>query len=128
MKATELMIGDLVYLVTDYFRDSSRIKREEILKIDALDLHRISDGLLEVEHIPPTHEILEKNGWVRRKIGDAKWVAIYECEGMPYIWEDINGNLSTLIGFTDAQIESVHQLQNILRSSGITEAADNFKV
>ena len=128
MKTNELMIGDQVYLVKDYFRDSSTIKRKEILKIDALDLHRISDGLLEVKTIPPTHEILEKNGWVRRKIGDAKWVAIYECEGMSDIWEDINGNLSTLIGFADARIESVHQLQNILRSSGITEAADNFKI
>jgi hypothetical protein len=47
MKANELMIDDLVYLVKDYGRP-----KKDILKIDVLDLHRISDGMFEVEPIP----------------------------------------------------------------------------
>ena len=93
MEAKGLMIDDLVYLVKDYFRDSSTLKlkrRIEILKIDALDLHRISEGLLEVNPIPPTREILEKNGWVRRRINDIKWVAIYEGKDYPDIWQDVD--------------------------------------
>lgn len=132
MKANELMIGDRVYLVKDYFRDSSTLKlkrRKEILKIDALDLHRISEGSLEVEPIPPTHEILEKNRWVRRKINDIKWQAIYEGKDYPDIWEDVDDNLTTMIGYNvDVQVDSVHKLQHILRLSGITEVADNFKI
>lgn len=131
MEAKELMIGDKVYLIKGYFMNYSlsTIKRKEIMEIDGYYLHKISEGLLEVEPIPPTREILEKNGWVRRNIKDIKWAAIYERNDYPDIWEDIDGNLTTMIGYdADVQIDSVSQLQHILRMCGQTEMADNLKI
>lgn len=62
MRVNELMVNDWVYLVKDY----GRIKKD-ILKLGILELYRISDGMLEVEPIPLTPEILEKNGFVANK-------------------------------------------------------------
>ena len=71
--------------------------------------------------IPLTPEILEKNGlwyysndmWLHDEVGFyiEKWNGRFQCY-------DIN----------DIKLDSVHQLQQILRLYGLNELADNFKV
>ena len=103
MKATELMIGDLVCLKDD-------IKSELPLKVDGVLIDDISlegegflggvDGL--VRPIPLTPEILEKNE-----------------EGV---------NCLALIYVPVLNLYYVHQLQHAFRLCGFDELADNFKV
>ena len=105
MKADELIINDWVYLVKDYGEP-----KKDILKIDALDLHRISDGMLEVEPIPLTPEILEKNGFI--------------CDGWSWWYLDFRIVLSTSKGVSvvcgrQKRFEFVHELQHALRLCGI---------
>ena len=117
MKATELMIGDWVYLVKDYGNS-----KKDILRIDALDLHRISDGMLEVEPIPLTQEILEKIGFgTERNIGHI----IDDWDGTQIIYNSWDHNLRIIKNYkTRLDIETfddiaVHELQHALRLCGI---------
>lgn len=137
MKANELMIGDQVYLVKDYFKDSFKIKRKEILKIDALDLHRISDGLLEVEPIPLTVEILEKNGfkgegYLILELDEFSYLEYYPFEGrLRKIWHGIdewNNHSDTKDITFKCHCKYVHKLQHALRLCGLNEIADNLKI
>lgn len=70
MNATELMIGDYVRLVKEYGNP-----QDEIIRVGALDLYRISRGDYEVEPIPLTAEILEKNGY--EHMTDIVWHDIF---------------------------------------------------
>lgn len=70
MKANELMINDYVRLVKEY-----GMPQNEIIKVDALDLYRISQGDYDVEPIVLTSEILEKNGFEHKT--DIVWHDIY---------------------------------------------------
>lgn len=133
MKATELMIGDLVCLKDD-------IKCELPLKIDGVLTNDISlegEGFLGgaeglIRPIPITPEILEKNGFV------------FDCD----FWTIANPRYNNvrMVRYcsidedaTDAflghwafdenyAIDFVHELQHALRLCGLNEIADNFKV
>ena len=122
MKAAELMVGDWVCLKDD-------IKCELPLKIDGVltdDISLDGEGFIGgaeglIRPIPITPEILKKNGW---------W---YDVE---YMWlhdkvdfgiERWNGGFQCY-NINQIKLDSVHQLQHALRTCGLNELADNFKV
>ena len=71
--------------------------------------------------IPLTSEILEKNGW---------W---FNTEDM-WLHDEVNFIIEKWSGrfqcydINDIKLDSVHQLQQILRLCGLNELADNFKI
>ena len=122
MKATELMIGDWVCLKDD-------TKCEFPLKVDGVLTDDISlegegflggvDGL--IRPIPLTPEILEKNGW---------WYDgydIWQHKEVSFCIEKCNGRFQCY-DINDIKLDSVNQLQQILRLCGLNESADNFKI
>ena len=140
MKATELMVGDLVCLKDD-------IKCELPLKIDGVLTNDISlegEGFLGgaeglIRPIPITPEMLVKNGfydrntqWYYKRFGSyvcfislvdreievsKVFVAGTDCEEYEYGSSIVFGNDIC-----------VHTLQHTLRLCGLDELADNFKV
>ena len=133
MKATELMVGDLVCLKDD-------IKCELPLKIDGVLTNDISlegegflggvDGL--VRSIPLTPEILEKNGFVfdcdfwtiaSPRYNNVRIVTYYP------IGDDVADAFLGHWAFDENYaIDYVHELQHALRLCGLNKLADNFKV
>lgn len=139
MKANELMIGDRVYLIKGYFMNYSlsTIKRKEILEIDGYYLHKISEGLLEVEPIPLTVEILEKNGfkgegYLILELDEFSCLEYYPFEGrLRKIWHGIdewNNHSDTKDITFQCHCKYVHELQHALRLCGLNEIADNLKI
>lgn len=143
MKATELMIGDLVCLKDD-------IKCELPLKIDGVLTNDISlegEGFLGgaeglIRPIPITPEMLVKNGFYNR---NTQWYykrfGSYVCFdiAISLVYREIE--VSKVCGAgTDCEEEEygssivfgndicVHELQHALRLCGLNEIADNFKV
>jgi hypothetical protein len=117
MKENEIMIGDWVYLVKDY----GPIKKE-VLKLDGLDLYRVFDGVLGVEPIPLTTEILEKNGF------DFDGNEIYKLGNYQLVIEYREGSIFGWIFCHKKQLNYVHELQHILRLCRMNGMADNFKI
>lgn len=121
MAPTELMIGDWVNLVKDYGRTTN-----QTIKVDPLTLYRVADGMLEVEPIILSSEILKKNDF---KYGDGygySFVNRKELSGDGFEEEKvyINTALNTLIIYTAASsihlpVKYIHELQHALRLSGI---------
>jgi hypothetical protein len=123
MEANELMIGDWVYLIKDYGKPV-----KDVLKISALDLYRIEDGMLEVEPIPLTPEILEKNGFTEIKGA----YPTFKIDIYGYLIkvtfpkenkETNNGNPFLVIDSRPSYYSSeclyVHELQHVLKLLGI---------
>lgn len=133
MKATELMVYDWVYLTKDY-----GTLKKEILKIDILDLDRVFEGMLEIESIPLTPEILKNNGF---GIDDSFrphhfWrsadnrVILYNDDEYLNTFNKWHVHVDTEDMRTIGSIEQtyVHQLQQFLRLCGMNGMANNFKV
>lgn len=143
MKATELMVGDLVCLKDD-------IKCELPLKIDGVLTNDISlegEGFLGgaeglIRPIPITPEMLVKNGFYDR---NTQWYykrfGSYVCFdiAISLVYREIE--VSKVCGAgTDCEEEEygssivfdndicVHELQHALRLCGLNELADNFKL
>jgi len=123
MEANELMIGDWVYLIKDYGKPV-----KDVLKISALDLHRIEDGMLEVEPVPLTTDILEKNGFTEIKVA----CPTFKIDIYGYLIkvtfpkenkETNNGNPFLVIDSRPSYYSSeclyVHELQHVLKLLGI---------
>ena len=110
MKAADLMIGDWVVKPSGHIRTMGRA---EFSNDDA--------WFEDTKPIPLTTEILEKNGW---------W---YEIEDMwlhdevSFCIEKWNGKFQCY-DINQIKLDSVHQLQQILRLCGLNDLADNFKV
>ena len=75
----------------------------------------------EPEGITLTPEILEKNGWWYDS--DDMW----QHEEVGFYIEKWNGRFQCY-DINDIKLDSVHQLQQILRLCGLNELADNFKI
>ena len=75
----------------------------------------------EPEPIILTPEILEKNGWWYDGYG------IWQHKEVSFCIEKCNGRFQCY-DINDIKLDSVHQLQQILRLYGLKELADNFKV
>ena len=145
MKATELMIGDLVCL-----KDDTKYKLP--LRVDGIlkdDVSLEGEGFLGgvdglIRPIPLTPEILEKNGWyidpILKCYSDTpSW--LYEEGGKEELLLRFSTKESTgALGIFDGQkIRTmtdflwkgtlyVHELQHTMRLCGFNGLADNFKI
>ena len=123
MKATELMIGDLIKIKghLDYDKVQEIARDENMQWYISFACSATLFRAYEFEPIPLTPEILEKNGWwfdtedtwrhdeVNFTI--EKWNGRYQCY-------DIN----------QIKLDSVHELQRALRCCGLWDIANNFVV
>ena len=132
MKVTDLMIGDWVifsdkplkvqHIYNNGYDDVVAETMEEFLDEDGVKCEEIKDvPLVNCSPIPLTPEILEKNGW---------W---YNVEDM-WFHDEVDFCIEKWDGrfqcyeINDIKLDSVHELQNVLRLCGLNELADNFKV
>ena len=135
MKATELMIGDWVY--NSYHKKNIKWSYSEMFCPNGIPVIG-----RDLEPIPLTTEILEKNGFYYR---NAQWYykrfGSYVCFdiAISLIYREIE--VSKVCGAgTDCEEEEygssivfgndicVHTLQHALRLCGLDELADNFKI
>lgn len=128
MKANELMIGDWV---------TARKWREKPFQLTRINENnkffygKIGDTYVgpflieELQPIPLTPEILEKNGWVSKRDGSGDF--IYMRENTPgygsndmTVTKNIIGNFQMIHGsFNGIFVHYVHQLQHALHLCGI---------
>ena len=135
MKATELMIGDWVY--NSYHKKNIKWDYSEMF---------CSNGIpvigRDLEPIPITPEILDKNGFYDR---NTQWYykrfGSYVCFdiAISLIYREIEVSKVCGAGTDCEEVEYgssivfgndiyVHELQHVLRLCGLNELADNFKV
>ena len=141
MDSKSLMIGDWTYIpmAKHTARIDSILSKREAHNDACIVVDLCGQGFLahyteeDIEPIPLTAEILEKNGWdgmvVYREYGVAEGVfnGNHDCE----IGLDREGRCFLTINsweYSICEIHSVHELQHALRLCGLTELADNFKV
>lgn len=120
MRAGELMIGDYVI---------RKNVPKEILIVDTIDSIRgivyldldglgITEKIENIEPIPLTQKILEKNGFVKSKYGEMVldeelgtseiYIVLEPNYDEAYYWWRVNNELIT-------KIKNVHELQHMLR-------------
>lgn len=140
MKATELMIGDLVKIKghLDYDKVQEIARDENMQWYISFACSATLFRAYEFEPIPLTPEILEKNGWLndpysRLSLQDGKWLEFYWYEHrLQKYWEGTdewqNHTKQLELVFKAGSIFYVHELQHALRLCGLNELADNFKV
>ena len=113
METKELMIGDKVMV-----KVLSQIPNTYVLHTWTANDYSRS---LQVKPIPLTAKILEKNGW---------WFNVEDMwlnEDVDFDIEKWNGKFQCY-DINQIKLDSVHQLQQILRLCGLNDLADNFKV
>ena len=126
MKATELMIGDLIKIKghLDYDKVQEIARDENMQWYISFACSATLFRAYEFEPIPLTPEILEKNGWKEteywHEYEDGNTIIQYSLSN---IWGIINE-----IEIEHFKCEYVHQYQHLLRLCGLNELADNFKV
>ena len=121
MKATDLMIGDIILFQGDgkHYRISEIDKANVLLETD----NYMSVSLNHIQPIPLTPEILERN-WFKRGY-KSKYSDEFEDEDMilihfPLFW--CNGRLWTSTGddfYLLCKCEYIHELQHALKLCGI---------
>lgn len=110
MKANELMIGDWVYNTHNQQNEQVQEIGSGLVMLNYNDLYEYD----EIEPIPLTPEILEKNGWM------------YIAEDKVFYPENLKGELPWIYYITDGtndvfrmkdfcNLQYVHQLQHALR-------------
>ena len=138
MKATELMIGDIVYITPDKTGRVCTVNRSNtgssfVLVKD----ERYTHSLVNVTPIPLTTEILEKNGfkgedYLILELDEFSYLEYYPFEGrLRKIWHGIdewNNHSDTKDITFQYHCKYVHELQHALRLCGMNELADNFKI
>lgn len=109
MKANELMIGDWVLA---YGKKTQIVWVGNIHKMAVRGFpYEFMDR--EIEPIPITQEILEKNGFVVES-RDCYGQPLQYCELVDGLWIDITGE-----NYFEGKLECIHQLQHALRLCGI---------
>ena len=116
MKPTDLMIQDWVMV-----KVLSQIPNTYVLHTWAANDYSRN---LQVEPIPLTTEILEKNGWERNGIFMEKRID----ENTHLSWTDICGSVLSQGNYYMCDCNYVHTLQHALRLCGLDELANNFKI
>lgn len=117
MKATDLMIGDWVIRKGHSKEQMYIISIDDVCDTVQLDLDGIAirDKIFNIEPIPLTSEILEKNGFEGKQFyGEllcGGWQIMCDCKRLAARSED-----GWLINIT---CENVHELQHALRLCGI---------
>lgn len=141
MKATELMIGDLVRWnyniekireIIDYGKGQYIINGEWKVGEDCDDICEEGMSLYDLEPIPLTPEILEKNGFGRSNTIYFHTAYKYKDPNLPmYVGiempnEEIGFHFSfDVFGYF---CHYVHELQHYIRIHGFNDLADNFKI
>ena len=140
MKVDELMIGNIIEYSeekVDYFGEHYTCNQQ--VKIDKNLLKTLltdyDDEIAEVvKPIKLTAEILEKNGWILRDY--CEYVSPFYISSKTCLklfgfgeYYDERG-FCVNIGFEQLRknLKYVHELQNLLRSLGLNELANNFKI
>ena len=141
MKATELMIGDWLRYSPKSISLNNNYGgpyRVEGVSQDTISLgaknYRFVVSDKEIDPIPLTPEILEKNGFgfVKsydiRSVWNGQW--IYKGLELATCCLNRDDNWPCFINIDDSNIkcEYVHQLQHALRLCKLDELADNFKI
>ena len=121
MKARELMPGDIVSLFGNACKIDGLSISEGTLRIEGDTVHYYAD-MQEIEPVPLTEEILEKNGFELNVLHKKGVCKIELLIGFPF-YVTIKGGSYTFPAPT-----SVHELQNTLRLCGLNDIADNFKI
>lgn len=127
MKANELMIDDLVYC------HKPECKGHRIDYIHEADEEVGADGEIysinDIDPIPLTQEILEKNGFIEIN-DDEKWYKM-ELEGNDFVglenFEDYGWVFAAVVFpnlITHLPIKYVHELQHALKLFGIEKTLD----
>lgn len=129
MKVEEFMVGDLVNVkerLLDEYEDLPR----GICNLSITDLSEIAKGIMTVEPIPITNEILEENGFRYEKCYsssiyrlDEYFLVQYENERYRVYWLSEDGDEDVYKIFT-----YVHELQHILKMCGIEKNIKKLKV
>lgn len=114
MKAADLMIGDWVY--NSYHKKNIKWNYSEMFCPNGIPVIG-----RDLEPIPLTPEILEKNGW---------WFDtedMWHHDEVDFSIEKWNGKFQCY-DINQIKLDAVHQLQQTLRLCGLNDLADNFKV
>ena len=136
MTVTDLMVGDWVYGCTNPMEGEQKKFEAQVSKIEMPDSiatlgpnFLLDDDIEEwewydLEPIPLTPEILEKNGW---KIDGVKRGRFYWNEFVPFYipvgegWSEKDEKVfyDDLYGYVLMRLTTVHELQHALRLCGI---------
>lgn len=119
MKVTDIMIGDWVKF-RRLFDDSLIISQVVEIHTDNACIKSTFgchwSNLKDIEPIPLTPEILEKNGWEERPTG-----YVFYTDGKRYdnsLWYIFDSN-TFVVDTAKFQIKYLHELQHILKLCGI---------
>lgn len=122
MKATELMIGDRVFIAGSPTRTIKQLTKHKVGYIaNDYDTRVYYTRTEFVFGVPLTAEILEKNGWKEYpQVYSRQKLRFDICRFEDEVGITLQGNCIVL--------KYVHQLQHALRLCGLNDLADNFKV
>ena len=128
MKAAELMIGDWLRYspksisLNNNYGGQYRVEgvSQDTISLGAKN-YRFVVSDKEIDSIPLTSEILEKNGWWF-DVEDTWW-----HNEVNFTIEKWNGRFQCY-DINQIKLNSVHELQHALRLCGLDELADNFKI
>ena len=122
MTTSQLMLGDLVMFEGETFKIDGISIGEAHFCGDEENIWCHEDN---IEPIPLTAEILEKNGWtlLANFGGEAYWSDNGEFS-LPYN----KGQYRIIIHGIVVKITYLHELQHALRLCGLDYIADNFKI
>ena len=124
IKCNELMVGDWVALNPNFpmqIEDAGDDYAYATWEGNEGDPWEFDDKDYQPQPIPITPEILVKNGWWRDTEGMWQHLETHLCIGK---W---NGRYH-FYDIDQIKLYSVHQVQQVLRLSGMTDMANNFKI
>lgn len=126
MKATELMIGDLVifedniHKITDL---SLCIDESVLVHVDGYECNIFEH---EISPIPLTEEILKANGFEKRDGHYANGISdCYYKNGFALSFRE---KFYIYCGMVSLLVNYVHELQHTIRICGLSDLADNLKI
>ena len=109
MIVKELMVGDLIKLGKRILRCKNILGHTNDVMLE----NGVVTNVMNIEPIPLTPEILEKNGFVVES-RDYHGNPLQYCALVDGLWIDISGE-----NYFEGKLEYVHQLQHALRLCGI---------
>lgn len=129
MEAADLMIGDLVCVTKNFTQKYHKIRalsndEEDVLKGTYINDYGVECNSIfsrnDIQPIPLTTEILEKNGFVKES--ERCWVLGDEYSGdeVLVLYEVANGFAIPTPGLTIG-FQNVHELQHLFKLCGITK-------
>lgn len=120
-----VLINDAPHKIQAIDSTDAEIQADDELYYVGEDRYHSEDS---IEGILITPEILEKNGWKDRE----NLMELRVDEGTRFLWPKgygvFTGAFTNKIGCYICDFKYVHTLQHLLRSYGLNELADNFKV